>query len=150
MEPLTLYFDRNVGRRLPEALKLLQLDGVATVIHHHTERRHLQMSHKTRTQQLFAPDETDDRWLKYVGERGWVVVSQDYKFHKAGYEAELSAIKQFKVRCFYLWGSCEPTHAKALCFLRAFPKMLHAARASSDPFIVRVGKLGRLSSVVIR
>ena len=43
MEPLTFYFDRNVGKRLPEALRLLGLP----VIHHHTLRKDLGMKSVT-------------------------------------------------------------------------------------------------------
>lgn len=151
MEPLTLYFDRNVGRRLPEALKLLHLPDVkARVIHHHTEKHLLGMKNKTKKDPLFKPDEKDDKWLEYVGMKDWVVFSQDKKFHKPGYESELYAIKQFNVGCFYLWGATAQTSEKALVFLKAYDKILHAIKTTPKPFIYDITRTGRLVPVKIK
>ena len=148
MQPLTLYFDRNVGKRLPEALKLLHLEGVKNnVVHHHTEKRQLGLPHRSRSELLFKPDEKDDSWLEYVGRSEWIVFSQDKKFHKPGYETELYAIKQFNIGCFYLWGGSAPTAEKALVFLKAYQKIYSAIKSTPKPFIYDITKAGKLIQI---
>jgi hypothetical protein len=51
-------------------------------------------------------DTPDDEWLSLVGENGWTVISHDCRFHKES--PALEAIKQFKIKCFYLWGAQVP------------------------------------------
>ncbi|MFI4939202.1 MAG: hypothetical protein ACHP7O_02470 [Burkholderiales bacterium] len=144
MEPLVFYFDRNAGKRLPEALKLLQIDGVKTVIHHHSEKRSIGMSARKRDEQLFKPEEKDDKWLEVVGKNGWIVFSQDRKFHKPGYENEMFAVRQFNVGCFYLWGGSASCADKALVFLKARKKIVDAASKTKKPFIFEITKTGNL------
>ncbi|HEY8100322.1 MAG TPA: hypothetical protein VIF82_06180 [Burkholderiaceae bacterium] len=147
MESLTFYFDRNAGKRLPEALKLLKLTDVKTVIHHHSEKRHIGISSSKRNEQLFKPDEKDDKWLEFVGKNGWIVFSQDSKFHKPGYENEIFAIKQFSVGCFYLWGGSSLCEDKAFVFLKARKKIINAIRNTQKPFIYEITKSGNLIRV---
>lgn len=61
---MTFFFDRNIGRHIPQAL--LHLRPPVRVEFHD---RH------------FAPNTMDDVWLTDVGIRGWTVIAQDYKFH---------------------------------------------------------------------
>lgn len=98
---------------------------------------------------LFAQDEKDDFWLKYVGERNWIVLTQDRKFHNAGFENELSAIKQFNVGCFYIWGAEAKTWDKMMAFCRAFENITRAAQSTPRPYIYDVAKSGKLSQIVI-
>ena len=140
-----LYFDRNVGRCVPEALRLLGLD----VIHHNTPRSFLGLKNLGKQRTLFADKERDDVWLEYVGTQGWIVFTQDRKFHKEGFENEMSAIKQFNVGCFYIWGA-EATRwekMKALC--RGLDAMLVAASLTTKPFIFDVNRHGKLKSIPI-
>ncbi len=151
MEPLTLYFDRNVGRRLPEALRLLELPMVKkNVIHHHSSKHELGLKNKGKSEPLFSHDETDDKWLEYVGKQQWIVFSQDRKFHKEGYESEMFAIKQFNIGCFYLWGADARTHEKASVFLKAYDRILEAVQTTQKPFIYDVMKSGRLVQIGVR
>ena len=76
----TLYFDRNVGWKVSEALKLLGID----VVHHNTKRSLLGLRETQSLRTLFAPNEKDDVWLEYVGKKDWLVLTQDRKFHRAG------------------------------------------------------------------
>jgi hypothetical protein len=151
VEPLTLYFDRNVGKRLPEALRLLQLHDVKNnVIHHHSEKRSIAgMRYKNRTEQLFKPEEKDDQWLEFVGKKNWIVFSQDRKFHTAGYENEMFALKQFNVGCFYLWGADARCADKALAFLKAYDKIVAAIQTTPKPFIYDLAKSGKLTRIDI-
>ncbi|KRB73484.1 hypothetical protein ASE07_06425 [Noviherbaspirillum sp. Root189] len=103
-----------------------------------------------KSEPLFPHNASDDQWLEFVGSRDWIVFSQDRKFHKAGYENEMFAIKQFKVGCFYLWGADAQTHEKAQVFLKAYDKILHAIQTTPRPFIYDVTKSGRLVKVPIK
>ena len=146
MEALTLYFDRNIGTRLPEALRLL---GLRNVFHHHSPRSQLGLQTVAGRMKLFIDDEPDDSWLKFVGGKGWIVLTQDRKFHASGYENELSAIKQFSVGCFYLWGAEATTWEKMRSFSRAFDNIMGAAKGTSRPFIFDVSKSGKLQQIAI-
>ena len=133
----TLYFDRNVGYKLPEALRLLGLD----VVHHNTKSKY--------GKPLFAPDEKDDVWLEYVGTKDWLVLTQDRKFHRAGFEHELSAIKQFNVGCFYIWGAEANKWQKMVALCKALDTMVAAAALTQKPFIFDVQNSGKLIRVPI-
>lgn len=120
------------------------------MVHHHSNKRDLAMTCKKKVEPLFAADESDDKWLEFVGNHGWIVFSQDRKFHRDGYENEMYAIKQFKVGCFYLWGATAQTHEKAIVFLKAYDKILHAIKNTPKPFIFDITKSGKLVRVPIK
>jgi hypothetical protein len=128
---LTFYFDRNCGRRFPEAL--YRANPPFAVEYHHSERSR------------FAHDATDDKWLSIVGQRGWIVFSHDRKFHKI--LPEIAAIKQHSIGCFYLWGGEITTWEKLCLFTRASPKIMALAEQTRRPFIYNVTKARRFESV---
>jgi hypothetical protein len=84
--PLTFYFDRNFGKRFPEALAHMR--PPFTVEYHHSRTNN------------FPQNMRDDIWLEICGRRGWIVFSHDQKFHSV--VAEATALKQHSVGCFYL------------------------------------------------
>jgi hypothetical protein len=145
---LTLYFDRNCGRRLPEALALLGLQE--RIVHHHTPKAQLAMRAKNQTEPLFPPEIEDDKWLSEIGQRGWIAFSHDRKFHKPGYEAELAALVTHSVGCFYLPGGSLRRHEKALVFLRAYSKIVQLAKSTPKPFIFSVAKNGKINQINIQ
>ena len=145
MQGPTLYFDRNVGWRVPEALKLLGL----SVIHHNTHRKSLGLPNLSRQKTLFAPKEKDDTWLEFVGKRGWIVFTQDRKFHREGFENELAAIKQFNVGCFYIWGAEANKWEKMKALCRGLDAMLAVAAMMPKPFIFDAGRTGKLKQIPI-
>lgn len=146
MDSLTLYFDRNVGTRLPEALRLL---GLKNVVHHHSPSSHLGLKAAVGHTGLFDDEEPDDSRLKFVGDRGWFVLTQDRKFHRSGHENELSAIKQYRAGCFYLWGAEATTWEKMRAFCRAFDNIVWAAKETARPFIFDVARSGKLTPIPI-
>lgn len=121
---MTFYFDRNFGRRFPEALR--RASPPFTVEFHHSQ------------QSQFAHNTTDDKWLAVVGQRGWVVFSHDQKFHEI--LPEISAIKQHGIGCFYLWGAETVVWEKLCFFVAVAPKIISLASAIDRPFIYRVTK----------
>lgn len=148
MDPLVFYFDVNVGKRLPEAMSFLCPKKVTNVFHHNTNRKLLRLP-IGRHKSLFKDGEYDDVWLSFVGERNWIVFTQDEKFHKAGYETELSAIKQFNIGCFYMWGACALPGEKALVLLRAMDAIIKAIETTKRPFIYKITKQGKLIPINI-
>jgi hypothetical protein len=145
----SFYFDRNVGCRFPEALRVLKLDKVSDVYYHHIKRKYIGRDFSHPETGLFKDSESDDSWLQFVGNRGWIVFTQDRKFHKAGFENEISAIKQFNVGCFYLWGSRDTSEKKATVFLKALDRIRYAIANTQKPYIYDVSKSGQLTPIKI-
>lgn len=80
------FFDRDLGIALPKALDVLKLP---TRVEYH--------------QNHFRMDAPDDSWMTTVGTRGWSIVGHDSRHHLR--QSELSAVKQYNLGCFYLWGA---------------------------------------------
>lgn len=142
---LKLYFDKNIGTKLPGVLEQLDLD----VAWHMMKQAKLGITGPAHNDPLFTQEAADDEWLADVGKRGWIVFSHDRKFHKFGFESELSAIKQYDVGCFYLWGANAKKYEKAQCFFRAYDRIIEAIENTPRPFIFDVQKNGRLKKVKI-
>ena len=121
-----LFFDRSTGRGFANALKCLDIQT-------------------KYGDQLFAPDTLDDEWLPDVGRRGWVLCTQDYSHHEN--ENEALAIKQYKIRCFYVWGSEATKLDMMRAFLRGYDKMLEVIENETPPYIYKLDRLGRIHRV---
>jgi hypothetical protein len=125
---LIFFFDRSVGRAIPEALRILRL---RVQVEYH--------------QLHFPADEQDDRWLPVVGAWGWLVIGQDYKYHRM--PSELYALRRYSVGCFYLWGAQAPRWETMRVFAKAYDRIVDAAAATPRPFVYRVFRDGRLVSI---
>ena len=123
---MTLFFDRSVGTGLPRALK--QLKRLPFEVKYH--------------QEYFAIDAYDDVWLPQVGLWDWFVVGQDYRYHAK--PAELFAIKQYGLGCFYLWGSEAPQWDSLRVFAKAYDRMMAVALTVERPFLYVVNHQGRV------
>ena len=130
---MIVFFDRDVGTSLPRALIELHFDLQFHEMHYH--------------QQLFPMDCADDVWLPQVGQWRWTVIGHDSQHHAQ--QAEISAIKQYGIGCFYLWGSEAKRWEKMQCFARAYGRIVQAEIGTPKPFIYRVTKTGRLWVVPI-
>jgi len=142
---LTLYFDRNVGSKLPDALCVLGRPAYCQT----TKKCKIGITGPAANAPLFDPETADDMWLADIGAKGWIVFSHDKKFHKPGFESEMSAIKQFNIGCFYLWGANAKAFDKARSFFRAYDRIIQAAISTPKPFIYEVQKSGRLKRIEI-
>lgn len=129
---MILFFDRSVGKVIPEILRWKSLRFPLQVQYH---------------QLHFASDEEDDVWLGQVGQWGWTVIGHDFSYHKK--PNELSAIKQYKIGCFYLWGSEAKRWEKLQCFARAYDRIIQAEANTPKPFIYRVTQWGALHHIQI-
>jgi hypothetical protein len=128
---LTFYFDRNFGKRFPEALA--HTKPPFAVEYHHSKSNN------------FPQNMRDDAWLEICEKSGWIAFSHDQKFHAIA--AEAMAIKQHNVRCFYLPGASEPTWEKLLHFVRAYPRILAIAVFQTPPYLYRVTPKGSVLPV---
>jgi hypothetical protein len=141
----TFYFDRCVGTDIPEALRLL---GMNNVYHHHIHRAKCGLPIESGRVKLFDHDTRDDEWMAFVGAKKWIVVSQDYSFHRE--PATLSVIKQHSAKVFYLWGADKPKIAVMRVLLRRFDSMVRVATSTPGPFIYRVKARGPFEQVAIK
>lgn len=130
---MIFFFDRDVGISLPKALIELRFDKQFNEIHFH--------------QQLFPIEDADDNWLPKVGQWGWTVIGHDSQHHVK--QAEISAIKQYSIGCFYLWGSEAKRWEKMQCFARAYERIIEIDRVTPKPYIFRINRMGRLQPVSI-
>ena len=134
----------DVGRSIPEALRDL---GLTNVYHHQIDPVKCGEKPRPGYRGLFAPEEDDDVILRFCGERKWVVVSQDYKYHLL--ENEREAIKQSSVGVFYLWGANATKWETFRVFAQAYPKLITLGQGTSRPFIFKIAANGRFCSVNI-
>ena len=126
---MILFFDRNIGTGIPKALQLLRMRDSEIQYH----------------QAFFSMATEDDRWLERVGEWGWIVIGQDYKFHLL--PNELYSIKQHSVGAFYLAGAELPAWETMRIFARAYDKIIDAVERTSLPFVFWIDRNGRLTQL---
>jgi len=130
VESLTLYFDRCIGKRVPEALS--KLTCPFQVRWHQGEG--------------FDQDTDDDTWLEAVGKNGWVVISHDAKWHRE--PANIEAIRQHKIKCFYLYGANSLMFFKLKALAHNWEKITAKIKRETGPFIYRVSQHNRLGKVL--
>ena len=127
---MIFFFDRSVGVKIPQALRLLDLP--------HQVEFH---------EQHFKLDEKDDEWLPVVGTWGWFVIGQDYKYHRLPHE--LAALKQYSIGCFYLWGAEARKWETMRVFARAYDRIVSVAENTRRPFVFSVDHNGRLRQLAL-
>jgi len=130
---MIVFFDRDIGTSIPKALIELHFDRQFHEMHYH--------------QQHFPSDSQDDIWLPQVGLRGWTVIGHDSQHHIK--ESEISAIKQYNIGCFYLWGAEAKRWEKMQCFARAYRRIVEAEKTTPKPFIFQVDRKGILKQIPI-
>jgi hypothetical protein len=130
---MILFFDRDIGICVPQSLLELHFDKQFHEMHYH--------------QQLFPIDSADDVWMPKVGQWGWTLIGHDSQHHTK--ESEISAIKQYGIGCFYLWGATEKRWRKMQCVAKAYDRIVEAEVATPKPFIYRIKKNGLLQQIPI-
>ena len=127
----TLFFDRSIGRRIPEALRSV---GIPVGVKYHDEH--------------FSQDAKDDEWLPEVGMQGWAVIGQDKRYHRNA--TERLAIVRYNVGVFYLWGAQAAAWDQMRCFMRAYDDILGVLNSVTSPFLYRIDRSGRLHDITRR
>ena len=129
MDTLTLYFDRNFGKRIPYALSRMR--PPVEIRWHDGER--------------FPPDMPDDEWLSIAGAKNWIVLTQDLKFHLI--EHEIEAVKQHAVGCFYFPSSNYGLWETLCAFLRFHSRVIEKASEHPGPYIYEFKGTGKLETI---
>lgn len=122
----TVFFDRTCGKRLPRALKILDLP-----IESHADH--------------FSHDTPDDVWLAAVARRGWVVVTNDKRIRFN--QAERRAIVDHRVGCFVFTSGNRTKWGLLQILAKAWAGIQDIADTSERPFIFSLhgdGSLHRL------
>ena len=129
---MTFFFDRCVGTQIPRALQAFK--RVPIEIRYH--------------QEVFGGEQAalaDDAWMEPVARDGWVVITQDYRFHRVG--VTLEAVRQHKAAVFYLWGANALAWQTARIFLWALPRMIERVQVTDPPYVYRFEKTSRIRAV---
>lgn len=93
----------------------------------------------------FPPDAPDYVWLTEVSRRGWLVFTKDKKIkHRV---AELHAVVSSGAMVFTLSGGSVQGSEMAQIFVNAMPNIALYVSENPGPFIVRVGRTGKLSKI---
>lgn len=132
---VTLFWDKNIPKAIPQVLRKLKVE--VTIV------RYQEMFQLSNT----YPEGGDDNWLNPIGEKNWIVITQDYHFHTR--LNELFAIKQHKVGVFYLWGASNTRWEIMKCFARGYDRIIDTINNSTKPFIYRVEQKGHLTQIPI-
>ena len=127
---MILFFDRSIGTIVPQVLVRLK---IPVQVEWHEKH--------------FRYDEFDDVWLPVVGQKGWIVIGHDKKYHLM--PNELMAIKQHKIGCFYLWGAEAIRWEKMRIFALAYERILKVVAGTKKPFIFDIDKRGALRPLSI-
>ena len=89
---------------------------------------------------IFQPDAPDVDWLKYIGTRGWFLITRDLQTRKK--PAELQSIRDNAVGAFYLGGK-NLNHCQLIRQLvRNWPRIKELAKKTAPPFAFRVPPRG--------
>jgi hypothetical protein len=113
---LVFFTDRDLGKQFPEILRSAGL----------TVERHLDH---------FAPDETDEAWLKVVGERGWIALTHDRRIRYK--PNELAAVVRYDVVLLVIIGAA-PYAKLARAFVATLTRVERFVATHSPPYIAKV------------
>lgn len=111
---MTYICDYDIGRKVPEALRILGKDVL-------TFRDH------------FPQDTQDDVWLPIVGQRGWFVITKDDRQRKKA--AERAALMEHKIGCFTLVAHGGTVDVMLAMLLQHWAFMERCCTTEERPFI---------------
>lgn len=115
---MTFFCDRNMGRGIPAALKLLGLPVISR-------------------DEKFAQDTPDDVWLEQAGQQGWAVLTRDMRFLRV--QSQRRALRDHSVGCFVLWKAASlPRWDAVRIIARNWDEIQAAVRDESRPFLHRL------------
>ena len=130
MSEFTFFFDRCVGKKLPEALSRIKCP----------------FEIRFHQQEGFKDDTTDDEWLHAIGPKKWIVLSYDAKWHSE--QPAIQAIKQHKIGCFYLPGASSIGFLRLIRMARAYDRMKMIIGRDPKPFVYRISSNNRFTRII--
>lgn len=111
---MTLFFDRNFGPLVPQALHSLGMDV-------------------TWHDQHFPPTTRDEDWLAEAGRNGWVVLTHDTQIIERA--AERQALVNARVGCFVLDGGSARRWEKVMILGAAWRKIDTVISSEDPPYL---------------
>jgi hypothetical protein len=126
LEGFTLFLERPLGKKVAAALRAL---GISVVGH----------------SEVLAETADDAEYLGLCAERDWVPLTADSDVHTN--PAQRALIKRSRLRVFRLTRNHWPWQEKLEAFVAALPAMDALLRAQPGPFIARINRAGKISSV---
>ena len=112
---MILFCDRNMGKKIPAALRSL---GLSVLCH----------------DDHFAPDTLDDELLERVGKEGWLIVTRDMRFLKIPSQAR--SLIDHNVGCFVLYRAASlPRWDAVRIIARNWDHIVASARSERRPFL---------------
>ena len=118
---MTFFIDNNLSKYLSDGMK-----GFGEHVEHLTDS--------------FPSNAEDIEWLRYVGERGLVLVTRDERVRWR--PAEVHALWQYKVRAFFLGGKNRTRCQLVQQVVRNWPRRKELAETTPPPFAFRVPPTG--------
>jgi hypothetical protein len=125
---MNFFFDNNLSHRLAKAMHHLEREG--NVVH--------------LTDQ-FQPDTKDEVWLKFVGEKRMILITQDKKIKRR--IAELRAFKTHKVGAFILVGGSRDIWQIILQIVKNWLKIKEFAKKTKRPFVFKIPFRGKIEQL---
>ncbi len=113
---LVFFTDRDLGTRFPDILTAAGLN-----VNRHAD--------------YFAPDCTDEEWLKGIGEHNWIAVTHDRRIRYK--PNELAAVVRNRVALLVVIGKA-PFPQLARNFVATVPKISEFLAQHTAPFIAKV------------
>ena len=96
--------------------------------------------HVIHLQDKFPPDTDDPIWLKYIGEKGLILVTRDERIRWR--PAELRALKDYKVGAFFVGGKNRTRCQLIQQLVRNWLRMKELADKTKLPFVFRIPPQG--------
>ena len=126
-DPFVVFLDRSLGKHV--IATALRTVGFQVEVH----------------DDHFTADAKDEQWLTEVGRKGWVVLTKDKKIKYR--VVELRAVVATNAKVFTLTAGSVQGSEMADIFIKAIPKIKAYVESNAPPFIVRISKVGLLSTV---
>lgn len=120
-----IFLDENLaGKRLPEGLRK---DGLTVKLLHEEFQRGI----------------SDPDLLPQIGKQDWILLTKDDQIRRRPLEIEAFIAARLRV---FVFESAEMTSAEMLdAFRKALPVVGRVAKKQKPPFVMRVGKTGRVT-----
>jgi predicted nuclease of predicted toxin-antitoxin system len=122
---MNFFFDNNLSEKLAQAMQLLDVDSTI---------EHLRDN--------FRQNEPDEVWLKYVGEKGLILITRDQKIRKR--RIELLVYKQHRVCAFILTGKNLGRWREIKQLICAWEEIRSLAASEQRPFAFQVPPKGKI------
>lgn len=125
---MNFFFDNNISPNIARALALLNDD--CSICH---------------LQDKYAPNTTDEEWLRDIGNQGFILITRDKKITKR--KAELSAYKIHKIGAFILTGKNLRIWDLVKQLVLAWERIKELSERTQRPFAFSVRPKGKIESI---